>query len=124
MKTCILIIDDEVDFTFFVKKNLEATGKFDVLVANDGAQGIQRARQLRPNAILLDVMMSGMPGAEVATELQKYDETKKIPVIFLTALVREAETAKQSHEIGGHLFVAKPVKIDELVKTIAKMTAV
>lgn len=122
MKKYILVVDDEVDFTFFLKKNLEATGKYDVVVCNEAAQAIQRAKQLRPNLILLDIMMPGTPGEEIATELKTHTETKAIPVIFLTALVRQEETADKSHKIGGQYFVAKPVKIDELVKMIEKVS--
>ncbi len=123
MKTYVLIVDDEVDFTFFVKKNLEATGQFDVTVCNDATQAVARAKQLRPSLILLDIMMPGIPGEEIATVLQQQPETKAIPIIFLTALVREEETTEKAHMIGGHRFIAKPVKIDELVKMIRKVAA-
>ncbi len=118
MKTYLLVIDDETDFTFFVKKNLEATGTFDVSVCDDATQAIERARQQRPNLILLDIMMPGMGGEEIATALQQHPETKQIPIVFLTALVKEEETTQQAHMIGGHPFVAKPVKINELIKVL------
>jgi len=123
MTQVILVIDDEADFTFFVKKNLEATGQYQVVVCNDGAQGVQRARQHRPDAILLDVMMPGMPGEEVVNELKKHKETERIPVVFLTALVRPDETAQSSNLIGGHRFIAKPVKISELTALLRSVTA-
>ena len=118
MKQYLLVIDDEKDFTFFVKKNLEASGEFDVTVCNEATQAIERARQQRPHLILLDIMMPGMGGEEIATALEQYPETKQIPVIFLTALVKEEETKQQAHMIGGHHFVAKPVKINELIKVL------
>jgi len=122
MKQRILVIDDETDFTFFVKKNLEATGQYEVLVCNDGAKGIQEARQQQPAAILLDLMMPGMPGDEVVNELKRHKETERIPVVFLTALVRPDEAAQSSNMIGGHRFIAKPVKISELTAILRAAT--
>lgn len=118
MKKYLFIIDDEKDFTFFIKKNLEATGQFDVTICNDATIAVERARQLRPTAILLDIMMPGIGGEDLATQLAAHAETKKIPVIFLTALVKAEETAGHANVIGGHRFVAKPVKIQELIGVI------
>ena len=120
-KQKILVIDDEVDFTFFVKKNLEQTGQFEVSVQHDGKQGLEQARTLQPHLILLDVMMPGMPGEEVINELKRFPETKQIPVVFLTAIVRPEETAAKANVIGGQHFVAKPVKMDELLKVIRSL---
>jgi len=118
MKKYLFIIDDEKDFTFFIKKNLEATGQFDVTICNDATIAVERARQLRPTAILLDIMMPGIGGEDLATQLAAHAETKKIPVIFLTALVKAEETAGHGNVIGGHRFVAKPGKIQELIGVI------
>jgi len=122
MKQRILVIDDEADFTHFLKKNLEATGQYEVLVCNDGAKGLQEARQAKPAAILLDVMMPGMPGEEVLAQLKSQKETAAIPVVFLTALVRPDEAAQSSNVIGGHRFIAKPVKITELTAMLRAVT--
>lgn len=124
LKTSVLIVDDEVSFTFFVKKNLEASGRYDVAVCNEAAKAVERARALRPNLILLDVMMPGTPGEEIAVQLKQYPETKSTPVVFLTALVKAEETSTDpAHEIGGHKFVAKPVKMQELMKVIDEVVA-
>lgn len=124
LKTSILIVDDETSFTFFVKKNLEATGRYDVSVCNEAPKAVERARTLRPHIILLDVMMPGMPGEEIAVLLKQHAETKTIPVVFLTALVKAEETsANPKHEIGGHKFIAKPVKTPELMQVIDAVVA-
>lgn len=124
IKTSVLVVDDETSFTFFVKKNLEASGRYDVAVCNEAAKAVERARQLRPNLILLDVMMPGMPGEEIAVKLKEFQETKSIPVVFLTALVKADEAgANPQHEIGGRTFVAKPVKMQELMRVIDAVAA-
>ncbi len=123
MKKYVLVIDDEADFTFLLKKNLEAAGDFDVTVCNDASKAVERARQLRPSLILLDIMMPAVGGEEIAVELKRQKDTKDIPVVFLTSLVREEEAAEGSHVIGGQMFVAKPVKIQELIAVIEKVTS-
>ena len=57
MKQYVMVVDDEQGFTFFLKKNLEAAGDYDVTVCNEGLKAVERARQLRPQVILLDIMM-------------------------------------------------------------------
>jgi len=114
----ILLIDDEEDFCYFVKKNLEATGNFEVEVYNDDIDIVQEARRLQPNLILLDIKMPKKDGSEMALELKKHKDTQGIPFIFLTALVNEEETQKRGNFIGGEYFLAKPVRISELIDTI------
>lgn len=114
----ILLIDDEEDFCYFVKKNLEATGNFEVEAYNDDIDIIQEVRKLRPNLILLDIKMPKKDGSEMALELKKHKDTQEIPFIFLTALVNEEETQKRGNFIGGEYFMAKPVRIFELIDTI------
>jgi DNA-binding response OmpR family regulator len=118
----ILVIDDETDFTHFLKKNLEATGQYEVLVCNDATKAVQEAKAQRPVVILLDLMMPDMPGEEVVTALKEQKDTASIPVVFLTALVRPNEAAQASNMIGGHRFLAKPVKINELTAMLRAVT--
>ncbi len=117
----ILVVDDEKDFCFFLKKNLEAAGSFDVTVCHDGSTALTLAESLKPDLILLDVLMPGMDGPEVARRLKENELTQRIPVVFLTAVVREEE-AKDRESIGGWRYIAKPVKIKELVELINTFT--
>jgi CheY-like chemotaxis protein len=111
----ILIIDDEDDFCYFVKLNLEQTGKFEVLVATNGPSGINLARTQQPDLILLDLLMPGMHGSEVAEALLNDSTTRHIPVVFLTALAQKREVEKSKGTIGGRQFIAKPVTPEELI---------
>jgi len=114
----ILLIDDEEDFCYFVKMNLEATGIFEVEVYSDDIDIIQEARRLRPNLILLDIKMPKRNGSDMALELKIHKDTQEIPFIFLTALVSEEEAQKKGNFIGGEHFMAKPVRINVLIDTI------
>ena len=118
-KKKILIIDDEKDFCFFVKANLENTGEFEVSAANSGKEGIGIALREKPDLVLLDISMPGMSGDQVAQILSRESVTNKIPIVFLTALVTEdeIETGVVS-SIAGHKIMAKPVATAELVGAI------
>lgn len=118
----ILVVDDEEDFCYFVKNNLEDTGEFDVLTANNGEQGIAIAKEASPDLILLDIIMPGLSGTEVAENLLQDPQTRQIPIIFLTAVVTKEELGPQTlREIGGNNFIAKVVETSELVGAIKEV---
>ena len=114
----ILVVDDEPSVTRNLKLNLESSGDFDVFTENHAANALAAARIFRPDLILLDVIMSGMDGGDVVARLRADPLLRDTPVIFLTALVSNEET--DGHEIvsGGETFLAKPVDIGELKKTL------
>ncbi len=114
----VLIIDDEEDFCFFIKKNLEKTNNYKVTACSDSKSAIAVAKELKPDVILIDIMMPDKDGTEIARELKMIDETRDIPFLFLTALVTEDEIQKHKNIIKGEYFIAKPVKIEELIKVI------
>jgi CheY-like chemotaxis protein len=121
-KKKILLVDDEEDFSFFVKGNLENTGEFDVLVTTSGKEGIKLAREKKPDLIFLDINMPEMSGDEVAKILSSRPETKEIPVVFLTALVTKDEMGNESMaRLGKYDYIAKPITTKELVTVIKKI---
>jgi CheY-like chemotaxis protein len=87
---------------------------------NDPAQAVAAAREFVPDVILLDVMMPGMDGGEVAAHIQANAKLKKTPIVFLTAAVRKGEVESHEGHIGGLPFIAKPVDMDEVVGCIEK----
>jgi CheY-like chemotaxis protein len=113
----ILIVDNDRDSTHLVKVLLEKTGRYLVLEENDGARAHLSARNFRPDLILLDVVMPGRDGGEIAAQIQVDPELHGTPIIFLTALVTRAE-AKTGLHIDGHPFLAKPINVQELISTI------
>ncbi|MDO8602660.1 MAG: response regulator [Candidatus Omnitrophota bacterium] len=119
-KKRILIVDDEENFTKIVKLNLEETGEYTVKVENNSSNAFKAAKEFKPDLILLDIMMPGMDGGDVASELKTDNAFKDIPVVFLTAIIREDEI---DGSIGGHPFIAKPVSAEDLIKHIKEHIA-
>ena len=114
----VLIIDDELFFCRAIKKNLETNDEFQVLTATRGDEGINLAKDEQPDVILLDIMMPGMSGTEVTDALLADPHTRSIPIIYVTAIVNEADVQKGAGISCVKALIAKPVKIDELVKKI------
>jgi len=119
----ILMVDDEEDLCRFTKANLETIGDFEVSVCCDGTEAVGQAKELRPDLILLDIMMPKMDGPQIAAELKTIGDTKDIPVVFLTALIRKEEIGDGLGIMGGNYFVSKPVRISKLVGVINKLLA-
>ncbi len=121
-KKRVLIIDDEVSFIDIVKINLERTGNYTVRAEHNGTKGLAAAKEFKPDIILLDIIMPDISGDEVAIQLQKEDDTKHIPVVFLTAVVKKEEAALGGAVIGGRTFIAKPTTVGELIQVIEANT--
>jgi two-component system, OmpR family, response regulator len=120
VKKRILVVDDEAGMTRMLKRNLESTGTYQVRTENSGSAAITAAREFHPDLILLDVMMPGVDGGEVAAQLKEDTALQTIPVVFLTAIVKQEETAPTGSTIGGYEYLAKPVKLEDLVACIEK----
>src|SRR5262245_9136204 len=113
----ILIIDNDSNSMHLVKILLERSGPYRVLEEPDSNEAHQTARSFKPDLILLDVIMPGLDGGEVAEQIQADRELHYTPIIFLTALVTKAEARSGLH-IQGHPVVAKPINIPELIDAI------
>ena len=103
----ILIIDDEDDIRQVAALSLETVAGWDVIVASSGAQGLLRAEEHQPDAILLDVMMPGMDGPTTFRELRKNPATAKIPVLLLTAKVQGPDQRRFA-DLGVEAVLLKP----------------
>src|SRR5204862_5633482 len=110
--TRVLVIDDEAPIRLLCRVNLEAEG-MEVLEAADGPSGLERARTSLPDVILLDVMMPGLDGWQVAEELLEDERTRSIPVVFLTARA-EARDRARAPDLAGLDYVPKPLNPVEL----------
>lgn len=114
----ILVIDDEKDFSFFLKKNLERLS-YKVLVAANGKEGLQLAKRNKPDLIFLDIMMPGMSGFELLKSLKADKQTLSIPVIMLTGR-DDQESQKLAASLGNQDYLIKPVELEELRSRIEK----
>ncbi len=103
----ILIIDDEDDIREVAALSLQTVAGWDVIVANSGAQGVARASEQQPDAILLDVMMPGMDGPTTFRELRKNPATAAIPVLLLTAKVQGSDQRRFA-DLGVQAVLFKP----------------
>jgi CheY-like chemotaxis protein len=116
-KPCILIIDNDRDFTHSAKVALERTGRYFVGEENDPSKAHQTAQGLQPDLVLLDIVMPDIDGGEVAARIQSDPGLHRIPIVFLTALVTKAE-GRSGLRIQGHQFLAKPISLPELIEGI------
>ncbi|MGA3181863.1 MAG: response regulator [Verrucomicrobiota bacterium] len=116
----ILVVDDEPSVTRNLKLTLESSGGYEVAGENHPAHTMSAARSFRPDLILLDLMMPEMDGGEVAARLREDPLLRDIPIIFLTALVSNEETDGHEMSSGDGIFIAKPVDIGELRKSMEK----
>ena len=116
----ILIVDDEEDVLLMLEKRLGARGYF-VITATNGKDALMLANSKHPDIIVLDILMPGMDGPEVATWLKESPRTKDIPVVFLTCLYAKAEESESGHMVGDRLIFAKPFDSEELVDTIERL---
>jgi CheY-like chemotaxis protein len=99
---------------FFVKLNLEKTGRYEVLTSTNGSTGLIIASMELPDLILIDIIMPEMNGGHLAGLLLDTPKTKNIPVLFITAIASRSEVQSQEGAIGGRKFIAKPVTPEEL----------
>jgi len=112
----ILIVDDVVSNVLLLKILL-TNEKFQVCTANNGTTCIEMAKKEHPDLILLDVMMPDISGFDTAVILKKDDETKEIPIIFLTALNTPADLV-HGFQVGANDFLTKPFNKEELVMRV------
>ena len=117
-----MIIDDETDFCKLVKLNLELMGNFEVAIATEGEQGIATAKEIKPDLILLDIVMPGIDGFEVLKRLKEDSNTLSIPVIMVTAKSDLAEKIQSAHLLDEE-FIIKPVDAQDLRAKIEKTLA-
>ena len=113
MPSKILLIDDEEQLTRMLKTGLEAGGDFEVHMANSGKDGLQLARRLNPDVIILDICMPRMNGIEVLRSLKSAHPVSSIPVIMLSSLSDESTKMECNYEYGEE-YIQKPVAIADL----------
>jgi DNA-binding response OmpR family regulator len=114
----ILVADDDPVIVRLLQVNFKLEG-YDVETAAHGEEALNKARDLRPALILLDVMMPGVDGWEVARRLKADDGTKDIPVLFLSARAQE-EDRRRGLELGVTEYVTKPFDPGELIGLVER----
>jgi two-component system alkaline phosphatase synthesis response regulator PhoP len=122
----VLIVDDESDSLQYVQAVLEDDG-FTFLTASDGEAALQKAREEKPDVIIMDVQMPRMDGFQAFYELRKDDSTRSIPVIMLTAVSRRTGVHFGQKDMGDFLgsepeaFIDKPIDAERLRTTVRNL---
>jgi len=115
----ILYVEDNEDNIYMLKMRLERKG-YTILISKDGLEGINKAKEEKPDLILMDVGLPSMDGYEATKILKQSTETQSIPIIILTAhaLSTDVEKAKQA---GANEFETKPVNVVNLIAKMEKL---
>src|SRR5271167_2026076 len=114
----ILIVDDEHDFIELLQYKLAGHG-YELIVANDGVHALSQARQLKPDLILLDILLPDLDGISVCEILKRQPSTKKIPVIFMSAL--SSDVTRRTVAMHAQDFFTKPLDLPRLEKRIGEL---
>ncbi|HEY6909907.1 MAG TPA: response regulator [Myxococcales bacterium] len=109
----ILIVEDEKDIVQVLEFALRQAG-FDPVAARDAGEAFARIREKTPDAVLLDVMLPGMPGTEICRQLKSNPRTSAVPVIMLTARGEELDRV-EGFELGADDYITKPFSVREVV---------
>jgi len=117
-KKRILAVDDQPANTRLLKLYLEQTNDYEVREENHAEAALSAAAEFQPHLILLDVMMPGMDGGELAACFKVNPHLKTVPIVFLTGAVTKAELKAGRGLVGGQTFLAKPVVLVEVLACI------
>jgi CheY-like chemotaxis protein len=117
-KKRVLIVDDEPSFTRLLKLNFHHTGRYTAEVVNDSTKAVQAAERFTPDIILLDVMMPGIDGGEVANRIRSIPRFRHTPIVFLTAAIKRHELAAHEGRCGGIPFVSKPIEFQDVLQHV------
>jgi two-component system alkaline phosphatase synthesis response regulator PhoP len=123
-KKRILVVDDEPDFASLVQGNLEKEG-FEVEIAYDGVEGLEKVKANPPDAIVLDVMMPEMDGYAMCKKLKEDEKYEDIPIVLLTAVASHMSTTRYSHADGMQTeaddYLAKPASAEDITKSVKRL---
>lgn len=114
----VMVVDDEPDVCDAIRRSLERKRGYSVVWTTKGEDAVALARSETPAVILLDIMMPGIGGLEVASRLRSDALTAKIPIVFLTGLFTKSEVTKHGPVISGERYIAKPASTAKIIETV------
>lgn len=112
----LLIVDDEPNITRILAYELKKEG-YDVIIANDGREGLERAKNEKPDLIVSDIMMPNVDGYDFCRQLKEDPNLRSIPFIFLTAKTA-MDNKVYGYSLGAQKYLTKPVNKEELLKAV------
>jgi CheY-like chemotaxis protein len=114
----ILCVEDNPTQQEIYVRLLKESG-FEVAVANDGAEAVEKARSWRPDLILMDLLMPGMDGFEAIEIIRSQDDTRSIPILSISAWASD-QSKERALAVGANEHFTKPILFDQLLRTIAQ----
>jgi CheY-like chemotaxis protein len=122
-KAKILLVDDDIDFVEATKTILESK-PYEVIVAYEGDEGLRKAREEKPDLVLLDIIMPVTDGFTAAEQFKKDHQLSKIPVIILTSYAEmKGQTSipvSRGYQLEAEDYVSKPISPQELLNRVEK----
>lgn len=116
-KKVVLLVDDNPDLLYSVKKGLESISEdYEVVVAESGKKCLQSLKNIKPDLILLDIMMPGMDGWDTCAKIKNDKKTEDIPIVFLTA--KTDPVSKSMGRLASADYITKPFDMKDLKKRI------
>jgi DNA-binding response OmpR family regulator len=112
----ILIVDDEADLLSVLRIGLEIEG-FEIIDAGDGEEGLRKAREQKPDLVVLDLMLPKLDGYKVCRTLKFDERYKALPILILSARSGDSDR-RLAFDMGADAFMSKPYDMAELVKVI------
>lgn len=119
IKKKILVVDDELDVQSIISFRLEING-YEVSVASDGQEGLDKIKTEKPNLVLLDLMLPKINGFEICRMIKFDDKFKDLPIIILSALDKE-DDRKKAMEGGADAYFLKPFDLESLLEKISSL---
>ena len=118
-KTHILILEDQPETQVLLQKSLGAAG-YRTTIATDGLDGLMKLEQIKPDLIIIDILMPKLNGLDFARAIRSQTATKTIPTIFLTAK-DDPQSMVDGINAGARYYITKPFDMADLIKKIAKL---
>ena len=118
MKRILVVEDNEINR--ILVRDILNLGDYEMIEAGDGQEGVDLARTMKPDLILMDIQLPVMDGIDATRLLKTSPETRNIPVIAITGYAYEKDH-RAFLEAGGDAFISKPIDVDELLATMEKV---
>ncbi len=119
MSTRILLVDDDAGIRMLISKFLEREG-FEVIMAEDGLKGVDKAKANHPDLIILDVVMPRMDGLTAARLIKFYKPLQDVPIIFLTAKDADKDI-ELAQAVNAEVYITKPFDVHQVVKVVKEI---
>jgi DNA-binding response OmpR family regulator len=116
----VLVVDDDRVIQQLLEVNLQLEGYEVVATASDGAEALEKITELKPDLVILDIMMPKMDGLEVCRRLRENADTAKIPVILLSARAQDLDI-REGLDIGASAYLTKPFDPVELLEVVGRL---